>query len=149
MQPYEDIIKTEKVLKKLVYEAKNSNVDVVSKLKDINIIINTINNYEEMLKNKYYTDFFDILILSRIYQTLLKDQKDININEFLMWFEKDLRDGGEYIKENIVDYLQHIQLSNSIKKGKINVSSKDSWKTSINSLLKQVKAKIKWNKQWS
>ena len=149
MQPYKDILKTEKVLKKLVYEAKNSNINVVSKLKDINIIINTINNYEEMLKNKYYTDFFDVLILSRIYQTLLKDQKEVNINEFLIWFEKDLRDGGEYIKENIVDYLQHIQLSNSIKKGKIKVSSNDSWKISINSLLKQVKAKIKWNKQWS
>ena len=148
MKPYKDIHESNIVLKKLIGRAENSN-NQVGELKDLNVIIRTLNNYDKMLRDKYYTDFFDILILSRLYQTLLINKKEINVNEFLVFFDKDLRVGKEFIKENIAGYLQGLQVYNSVRNKKPYCDSTDEWRSSIDNLLKQVKLKINWNKRWT
>ena len=149
MNPYKDMQESEKVLKKLISEAKNSN-NSINRLKELNVIIKTINNYDEMLKNKYYTDFFDTMILSRMYQTLIKSpQGEININEFLLYYDQDLRLGKEFIKTDIVNFIKGRQLDNSIKKGNIFTDSSEFWGEKLENLLKQIKTKIIWNKKWN
>ena len=147
MKPYKHIEDSKKVLKTLISEAKTMD-NVPTRLKELNIIIKMLNSYEEMLKNKYHTDFFDLLILSRMYQTLIKSNKEININEFLLYIDEDFRVGKEFLKENIISFLQGIQVSNSIKKGVVYADTNETWATVIDNLIKQIKTKIIWNKKW-
>ena len=103
-----------------------------------------------MLNNKYHTDFFDVLIFSRIYQTLLKsNEEEINLNEFLIYFNQDFRVGSECIKKDIIDFLRHKQLSNSLKKGEFFRDSEEMWCNAIDVLIKQVKSKIMWDKHFN
>lgn len=149
MKPYKHIEESKKVLKTLVSEFKNMD-NAKTRLTELNVIIKTLNSFEEMLEDKYYTEYFDILILNRFYMTLLKSkEEEVNINEFLLFLDQDLRLGKEYIIESIADLLQTKQMYNSALKGNFFRDEKSSWINSINSVLKQVKIKIIWNKKWN
>ncbi len=146
MKPYKDVHESKIVLKKLIERAKNSN-NQVGELKDLNVIIRTLNNYDKMVRDKYYTDFFDILILSRLYQTLLINKKEINVNEFLVFFDKDLRVGKEFIKENISGYLQGLQVYLTVRNKKpywmsVLLNSKVDMLTIIDSYLRLKNTKV-------
>ena len=146
MKAYKHIEDGKKVLKTLISEAKTMD-NVKTRLTELNTLITLVNSFEEMLNNTYHTDFFDVLIFSRIYQTLLKsNEEEINLNEFLMYFNQDFRVGAEYIKKDIIDFLRHKQLSNSLKKGEFFRDSDESWSNAIDGLIKQVKSKIMWDK---
>lgn len=148
MKAYKHIDSAKKVLEKLSNEAKTSkSIQVYPK--DINTLIELLNSFEDMMVNKYHTDFFDILILSRMYQTLIKSDSEININEFIMFFDLDFRKGREFIKKDIVGFLQGIQLENSLKKGGIYQDDFEVWGKAIDSLLSQIKNKITWDKKWN
>lgn len=147
MNPYKCINDSESVLKTLVNEARNSD-NKVTRLKELNILIDLHNNFKELLENKYYTDYFDILILNRLYHTLIKDKEDLNVEEFLMWLDQDIRQGKHFVKDNIVDYLQWMQMYKSTKKGYIFQDDKKTWLNSIENLMKQVKEKIVFHKKY-
>ena len=147
MKPYTHIENSKRVIKTMLNEAKQS-VNVKSKLEDLNVLINLVNSFEEMLLNKYHTDFFDIVVLSRMYQTLIKSKEDVNIKEFLYWFEKDFREGKDYILENITGYLQGIQIENSLESGELFQDSKEDWENVIKDTLNQIKTNIIWSKKW-
>ena len=146
MKPYKHIEDSKKVLKTLISEAKTMD-NVKTRLKELNTLIGLVNSFEEMLNNKYHTDFFDVLIFSRIYQTLLKSNKEeVNLNEFLIYFNQDFRLGAGYIKNDIIDFLRHKQLSNSLKNGEFFRDSESLWSSTIDVLIKQIKSKIIWDK---
>lgn len=147
MNLYKHIRDSETVLKTLINEAKTSNNKVV-RLKELNVLIGLHNSYKEILENKYYTDYFDILILNRLYQTLLQDQNSINLNEFLIHLDSDIRTGKDYVKSNIIGFLQGMQLDNSLKKGKVFQDSEQVWSKVVDNLLSQVKEKIVFNKKF-
>ena len=147
MKPYKHIQEAKKVLKTLSNEAKTMD-NTLTRLKELNILIETVNSFEEMLTKNYYTDVIELLLLSRMYQMLIKSDKEINVNEFLMFFDKDLREGRDFIKDNITGYLQGIQLSNSLEKGLIIQDSKEVWGSAVDNLLTQIKERIVFNKKY-
>ncbi len=145
---YKHIQDSEKVLKTLSSEAKNMD-NAITRLKELNILIEMLNSFKEMLTEKYYTDYLDTLLLSRMYQTLLSSKNDdVNITEFVYYLDEDLRTGKEFIKNNIIDFLRHKQLKNSLKKNEMFMDDYELWDISIESVLKQVKRKIQWHKRF-
>jgi hypothetical protein len=149
MKPYKHIEESKKVLKTLVNEFKNMD-NAKTRLTELNTLIKTVNDFEEMLVNKYHTDFFDVLLLNRLYLTLLKSKdEEINVKEFIMNFEQDFRFGGDYFKDLICSYLNHKQMYNSIHSNKVYTGDKSEWLKPINNLLKQIKTKIIFRKKWN
>lgn len=150
MKPYKHIQEGEKVLKSLVNEAKKAN-NPLFKLQQLNKLIKMLNCFNDMLEEKYYTDFFDVLILSRLYSTLLinKPSDNINIKEFEIWINKDFRCGKDYITKNIVDFIKTHQLSNSIKQGYIQRDSDSDISKMIKKTLTEVKSNLISYKKWN
>ena len=150
MKPYKHIQESEKVLKSLVNEAKKAN-NPSFKLKQLNKLIGMLNCFNDMLEEKYYTDFFDVVILSRLYNTLLinKPSDRINLKEFEIWINKDFRCGKDYITKNIIDFIQTHQLSNSIKKGYIHRDSEEDINAMVNRTLTEVKSNLISYRKWS
>ena len=141
--------KAEEVLKSLSNALKTSDKALVCK-SDVNILIKLLNSSDDMMKEKYFTDYFDILILSRMYQTLIKSKEgEVNIKEFLLYYDQDLRFGKEFIKTDIIDFLKYRQLDNSLKIGSVFTDSSEFWGSKIDGILKQIKTKIIWNKKWN
>lgn len=149
MKIHKHIQEAEKVLNTLSKELKTLNKTFVNK-SDVNTLIKLLNSSEKMMQEKYFTDYFDILLLSRMYQSLIKSPEgEININEFLLYYDQDLRLGKEFIKTDIINFIKGRQLDNSIKKGNIFTDSSELWGKKIDNLLKQIKTKIIWHKKWN
>ena len=149
MKPYEHIQTGKKVIKTLVNEAKTMD-NVKVRLTELNELIKLINSFEEMLNEKYYTEYFDMLILSRLFHTLnINSPEDtVSIKEFQIWLNRDLIYGKDYIKQNIVSFMQTHQLNNSLLKGKLFYDSDDFWNEKIDKTLSEVKSNIIFDKKW-
>lgn len=143
-KPYNHIEKVKKSVKSLLCVLNKSDK---KSIEDLNNIIDLINSYENLLKEKYYTDFFDLIILSRMYHTFLKSNEDeINVREFIVNFDQDLRLGREFYYESINSLLNTKQINTLIKKDCLNKYKPVDWSIYVNSLLKQVKKRIIWKK---
>lgn len=150
IKAYKHIQESEKVLKTLSSEAKTMD-NAVTRLKELNVLIKMLNSFKEMLMEKYYTDYIDNLLLSRIYYNLLSSDEygEINILDYVCNLEDDIEKGNQYMKQNIIGYLRGVQLYNSVKKGHIYQDSEEHWEKCINNTLNQVKARIQWNKRFN
>lgn len=148
MKAYKYIEDSKKVLETLSFEFSKMD-NSKTRLEDLNTIIKMLNCFESMLNEKYYTDFMELLILSRLYQTLLKaDFSEVNVTEFIQYFDQDLRFGKEYYKEQICELLADKQRYNSLTRGKLYQDKKETWLKSVNNLVKQVKTRILWTKKY-
>ncbi len=148
MKAYKYIEDSKKVLETLSFEFSKMD-NSKTRLEDLNTIIKMLNCFESMLNEKYYTDFMELLILSRLYQTLLKaDFSEVNVTEFIQYFEQDLRFGKDYYKEQIAELLVDKQRYNSLTHGKLHQDKKETWIKSVNNLVKQVKMRILWTKKY-
>lgn len=148
MKAYKYIEDSKKVLETLSFEFSEMD-NSKTRLEDLNTIIKMLNCFESMLNEKYYTDFMELLILSRLYQTLLKaDFSEVNVTEFIQYFEQDLRFGKDYYKEQIAELLVDKQRYNSLTHGKLHQDKKETWIKSVNNLVKQVKMRILWTKKY-
>lgn len=150
INPYKYIQESEKVLKTLSSEAKTMD-NTVTRLKELNVLIKMLNSFKEMLSEKYYTDYIDNLLLSRMYYNLLASDNygEINILDYVCNIEDDINKGNQYMKQNIIGYLRGVQLHNSVKKGYIYQDSEDYWEKCISNTLNQVKSRIQWNKKFN
>jgi len=150
INPYKHIQESEKVLKTLSSEAKTMD-NALTRLKELNVLIEMLNSFKEMLSEKYYTDYIDNLLLSRMYYNLLASDEygEINIIDYVCNLEDDIEKGNQYMKQNIIGYLRGVQLHNSVNKGYIYQDSEDYWEKCINNTLNQVKNRIQWNKRFN
>lgn len=156
MKAYKHIEESKKIVKTLHNEFLIMD-NAKSRLRDLNVLINTINAFEEMLQDRYHSDFFDIMIYSRLFSTLNLDKgTNIDFSEFLLNFDQDFRLGKDYLKEKVVDFIHNKSIyksiiDNSINEDKFNQWSKDreDIEASLDILVHQLKSKILWNKKWN
>ena len=147
MEAYKYIQDSSKVLKSMINEVKTMDNAKV-RLTELNTLIKMLNSFKEMLNEKYYTEYLDTLLLSRMYQTLLSSKdNEINIVDFYEYLQEDLRTGNEFIKKNIIGYLRGSQLEKSLKKGSVFMDDESKWEEIINKTLLEVKKKIQWHKK--
>ncbi len=151
MNPYKDILDSEKVLKTLVSEAKTMD-NVKTRITELNVLIRLVNSFKEMLEKKYKTDYFDILLLSRMYHFFLDSdvyvKNEVPIEPFLYWLDQDVRLGREHIKKDIIGLLKGCQLYESLKHNRVEFDDDDVWDEVIEDTLIQVKKKIKFKEDF-
>ena len=146
-KPYKHIQDSKKVLKSLVSEAKTMG-NVKTRLTELNTLIRLVNSFEEMLNKKYFTEYFDILLLSRLYHFFLDNDvyatNEVPIQAFLYWLDRDNEKGKENIKKDITGLLQGCQLNESLKDGKCNFDTHEQWSEVLEDTLLKVKEQIQW-----
>lgn len=154
MKAYKHIQDSKKVVKSLINEAKTLG-NVKDRLIELNTLIKLINSFESMLSEKYYTYYFDIIILSKMYDYFLKhinddncNENNIPINEFVLYLDRDVRMGRDYKKNDIIDLLRNIQLSQSLKKGSVFRDTEKTWSDVVENTLIDIKKQIKFHKEW-
>ncbi len=151
MKPYKHIQDSKKVLKSLISEAKTMD-NVKTRLTELNVLIKLVNSFDEMLNKKYYTEFFDILLLRRMamyfsYHEVYRGE-GVPLDQYGYELNRDLRFGREMAVNFIVDQLQTHQLANNLKKDKIKYDSKESLEIIVEKYLLDVKQKIQWDIKW-
>lgn len=147
MKPYKTIQNSKKVLKSLISEAKTMD-NVRTRLTELNTLIKLVNSFEEMLNKKYFTEYFDILLLSRMYNFFLDNDvyatNEVPIQPFIYWLNQDNEKGKNIIKKDIIGLLQGCQLNESLLKGKAEFDEVEVWDKVLGDTLIKVKEGIKW-----
>jgi len=146
MNPYKHILDSEKVLKTLVNDAKTMD-NTKTRLSELNTLIRLVNSYKKLLEKKYFTDYFDILLLSSMYNFFLinktYESNTIPIRDFLLFLDTDVRYGRNYHLQSIIGLLQGCE---RIKTPLINSSDED-WREIIENTLLQIKKQIKFKEK--
>lgn len=143
MKPYKHIQDTEKVLKRLINRARNGN-SARSELQDVNVLINLVNSYKDLLKNKYKTNVLDNLLLSGVYKNLTEQYAitdGFHLNEAFIAVEKELMRGNNK-RDCINNLFRDYALSEQIKNGKELVIH--DYTKELNNLLIEFKTNIIW-----
>ena len=147
MKPYKHIQDSKKVLKSLISEAKTMD-NVKTRLTELNTLITLVNSFEEMLSNKYFTDYFDMLLLSRMYHFFIGNKvhegKDIPIKEFTEYLRQDFNLQRNGVKSALVDLIIHNKLTKSLEVGEVKLDSKEDWNEILENTLLEVKKQILW-----
>ena len=119
MKPYKHIQDTEKVLKRLINKARNGN-NTRSELQDVNVLINLVNSYKDLLRFKYKTNVVDNLLLSNLYKNLTEQYAitgGFQLREAFRVVERDLMLGEQNI-ESINNLFRDYALTQQINNGK-------------------------------
>lgn len=143
MKPYKHIQDTEKVLKRLINKARNGN-NTRSELQDVNVLINLVNSYKDLLRFKYKTNVVDNLLLSNLYKNLTEQYAitgGFQLREAFRVVERDLMQ-GEQNRESINNLFRDYALTEQINNGK-ELKAHDYTKE-IDNLLTEFKTNVTW-----
>lgn len=143
MKPYKHIQDTEKVLKRLINKARNGN-NTRSELQDVNVLINLVNSYKDLLRFKYKTNVVDNLLLSNLYKNLTEQYAitgGFQLREAFRVVERDLMLGEQNI-ESINNLFRDYALTEQINNGK-ELKVHDYTKE-IDNLLIEFKTNVTW-----
>ena len=143
MKPYKHIQDTEKVLKRLINRARNGN-NARSELQDVNVLINLVNSYKDLLENKYKTTVLDNLLLSGVYKNLTEQYAitgGFYLAEAFHSVEKDLIHGHTR-RECINNLFRDYALAEQIKNGKELIMH--DYTKEIDNLLIEFKTNVIW-----
>jgi len=118
MKPYKLIEEQKKVINELTYKLQFSK-DKVKDAKVINTLITTVNGFEKMLLNKYFTDAIETLLYSNIKEWLMQskvyDGSPIPLQEMCSGLDFDILNGSKQKKLEILSVLKSHEMQNIIK----------------------------------
>lgn len=114
-------------------------------------IIDLVNGFEEMLKEKYYTDVIELLVYSRMKDHFMRAEvyegKPIPMNQFWEWLKRDLDIGVEQIKNELKDILKDHELANKLKDRKNFNNDFAPWDKMLSKTMSEIKMKMYWDKK--
>tara|TARA_R110000803_G_scaffold61223_1_gene120961 strand:- start:2481 stop:2942 length:462 start_codon:yes stop_codon:yes gene_type:complete len=150
MKPYKSIQDSKKVLKTLVNEARGLD-NVKTRLTELNVLIKLLNSFEEMLNKKYFTEYFDILLLNKM--AMYFSNKEVTSGgEVPIWqYNYELHREFEYGKlvamNDVISQLQGHQLSKSLEDGKVDFDTDEQWNKTIENYLLDIKKQIQFKER--
>ncbi len=151
MKPFKTIDSQKKVIEELTYELKFSKNKVKSANR-INTLIDTVNDFEKMMSNRYKTDAVNVLIYSLIYEWFLShgvgEGKKIPLHYMVDCMDKDLSNDSQHKKEEIISMLKTNENLKMIDDNTIydwNGEYKD-YDTLLTKLLNEFKQHLAWKK---
>lgn len=162
MNPYKNILESEKVIKSLISDAKTMG-SASTRLRELNVLIDLVNVFKSMLENKYKTEYLDVLLLGKMRDVFIRENQEedikfkndilqkkytLPVDHFLEDTGKLLREGKGFIKDDIINMLRHFQLSNFITSKKTDLRELDSeeeWSELIEDTLFKIKKNIIYN----
>jgi hypothetical protein len=146
MKPYKHIEDSKKVLKSLISEARTMD-NVKTRLTELNTLIKLVNSFEEMLNKKYFTDYFDILLLKSMFEEFMKHKiyegNDIPIIEFTEITRANIRIGKDNQLAKVKDLLTTYEAINKQNLSNWHNDAVD-WDSLIKSTLLELKKEIQW-----
>ena len=149
MQPFKIIEAQKKVISDLTYKLKFSK-NQVKDVKVINTLIDTVNGFEAMMQQKYYTDAVELFMYSYIAQEFHKnkiwDGRGLPMDELLFKIDSDIKYGAKIKKLEIVSLLKSHELQNKIKNNSVFDGNYCNFDEMLSNLTNQLKKDIAWNK---
>ena len=149
MKPYQIIEDQKKVIEALTYKLQFSK-DKIKDAKTINTLINTVNGFEAMLLNKYYTDVIETFIYSIIKEWLMLrnvfDGSPIPLIEICTDIDFDIMHGSKQKKAEVLSILESHELNNRIKHNTVFGKDYADFDKLLTNLVNEFKFSIKWNK---
>ena len=149
MQPFKIIEAQKKVISDLTYKLKFSK-NQVKDVKVINTLIDTVNGFEAMMQQKYYTDAVELFMYSYIAQEFHKnkiwDGRGLPMDELLFKIESDIKYGSKVKKLEVISLLKSHELENKIQNNSFFDKNYCNFDEMLSNLVNQFKKDIAWNK---
>jgi hypothetical protein len=149
MKPYQTIEDQKTVINDLTYKLQFSK-EKVKDAKTINTLINTVNCFETMLKNKYFTDVIETLLYANIKEWLMQsevyDGSPIPLQEMCSGVEFDIANGSKQKKLEVLSVLKSHELENMIKNDTLKNANFTDFNKLLTDLINEFKKSIVWNK---
>lgn len=122
MNPFKTIEDQKKIIEDLTFELKYSK-DKVKSANRINSLIETVNQFNDMLVSKYKTDAVNVLIYSLIYEWFMMfgvgSGKKIPLHYMVRTMDRDLSCHSDYKKKEVIALLEGNQLRTMIDNDKL------------------------------
>ena len=149
MQPFKIIEAQKKVISDLTYKLKFSK-NQVKDAEVINTLIDTVNGFEAMMQQKYYTDAVELFMYSYIAQEFHKnkiwDGRGLPMDELLFKIDSDIKFGSKIKKLEVVSLLKSHELENKIQNNSVFDKNYCNFDEILSNLVNQFKKDIAWNK---
>ena len=149
MQPFKIIEAQKKVISDLTYKLKFSK-NQVKDVKVINTLIDTVNGFEAMMTQKYYTDAVELFMYSYIAQEFHKnkiwDGRGLPMDELLFKIDSDIKFGSKIKKLEVISLLKSHELENKIQNNSVFDKNYCNFDEMLSNLVNQFKKDIAWNK---
>lgn len=149
MKPFQIIESQKKVINDLTYKLQFSK----NKVKDtevINTLIDTVNSFEFMLENKYYTDTIEMFmyayICNEFYRNKIYDGEGLPMNELIFKLKSDINYGSKIKKLEVVSLLKSHELQNKIKNNSVFDKNYCNFEQMLSKLVNDFKQDVVWNK---
>ena len=149
MTPYKNIKETKQIINDLKYKlqfSKNKAKDA----KTINTLIDTVNAFESMLTERYYTDTIETLLYCNIKEWLMKhevyDGSPIPLQEMCSGIDFDIENGSQQIKLEVIDILKSHEMQNKIKNNAVADEDYADFDKLLTKLINEFKMCVKWRK---
>ena len=150
MQPFKIIEAQKKVISDLTYKLKFSK-NQVKDVKVINTLIDTVNGFEAMMQQKYYTDAVELFMYSYIAQEFHKnkiwDGRGLPMDELLFKIDSDIKFGSKIKKLEVISLLKSHELENKIQNNSVFDNNYCTFEPMLEELVNQLKQKIVWEKK--
>tara|TARA_R110000744_G_scaffold102758_1_gene197389 strand:- start:1944 stop:2393 length:450 start_codon:yes stop_codon:yes gene_type:complete len=149
MQPFKIIEAQKKVISDLTYKLKFSK-NQVKDAEVINTLIDTVNGFEAMMTQKYYTDAVELFMYSYIAQEFHKnkiwDGRGLPMEELLFKIESDIKYGSKVKKLEVISLLKSHELENKIQNNSVFDNNYCNFDEMLSNLVNEFKQKIVWTK---
>lgn len=145
MNPYKHIKHQKQIINDMTFELKYQK-DKQKAVNRINTLIDTVNAFESMLKDKYYTNAIETLLYARIYSQLMGNitKEEIDIHSIVDNIEKDIYYGAAVKKMEVIGVLEHKEMQEKTKS--FNFDTFANWDKMLTDLINEFKTSIAWTK---
>lgn len=146
-KPYKQIKKALKVVDDLKFElqySKNKQKDA----KRINVILDALKSFDDMLVYKYKTDAVETLIYTLFYEYLLMykaHDNEIPIDTIIYNIDLAIFNGSEQKKAEVISILKTHELKNKIENNSVFDKDYINFDKLLNDTINQIKTQIKWS----
>tara|TARA_R110000850_G_scaffold128179_1_gene247446 strand:- start:231 stop:686 length:456 start_codon:yes stop_codon:yes gene_type:complete len=150
MKPFKIIEAQKKVINDLTYKLKFSK-NQVKDAEVINTLIDTVNGFEVMMTQKYYTDAIELFMYSYIAQEFHKnkiwDGRGLPMDELLFKIESDIKFGSKIKKLEVISLLKSNELENKIQNNSVFNKNYCNFDEMLIELIDKFKTQIKWTQK--
>ena len=148
MKPFKIIEAQKKVINDLTYKLKYSK-NQVKDAEVINTLIDTVNGFQVMMEQKYYTDAVELFMYSYIAQEFHKnkiwDGRGLPMDELCFKLDSDIKFGSKIKKSEVISLLKSHELENKIKNNTVFDNNYCNFEEMLSKLVNEFKQKIVWN----
>jgi hypothetical protein len=149
MKPFQIIEEQKKVIEQLKYKLQFSK-DKVKDAKTINTLINTVNGFDSMLKEKYFTDTIETFLYSIIKEWFMMrkvyDGSPIPLVEVCKDIDFDILNGSKQKKLEVLSILKMHELAHKVENKTVFDKNYTNFEKLLTNLINEFKVQILWNK---